>query len=69
MQILKNHTEPLVKHHEILKLSDLYEYQVCLFKQDFLNKKLPHSFDRVFCLSSDIESEHVTRQSDHINVP
>ena len=64
-----DHTEPLFKHSEILRLNDLYEYQVCLFMHDFLNKKLPQSFDGMFRLNSDIQTEHVTRQSDHMNVP
>ncbi len=36
---------------------------------DFVNKKLPHSFDSVFRLNSDIRDDHVTRQSGDMNVP
>ncbi len=66
------HTEPLFKNSEIFRLTDLYMlyvYQVCLFMHDFVNKKLPHSFDSVFRLNSDVRDDHVTRQSGDMNVP
>jgi hypothetical protein len=63
------HTDPLFKKCEIFKLSDMYQYQVCLFMDDFIRKKLPHSFDGVFRLNSDIQDDRLTRQSSHMNVP
>ncbi len=63
-----SHTEPLFKSSQIFKLNDLYEFRVCLFMHDFVNKELPHSFDNVFRFNFDIQGDHVTRQSSLLNV-
>jgi hypothetical protein len=64
-----NHTDPLFKNCEILKLSDMYQYHVCLFMDDFINKRLPISFDGLFRLNSEVQENRVTRQSSHMHVP
>ncbi len=64
-----SHTEPLFKRCQLFKLEDLYEFQVSLFMHDFINSKLPHSFNGVFRFNSDIQDSHRTRQSNLINVP
>ena len=48
------HTEPLFKSSLILKLTDLYEYQVTLFMFDFISNKLPISFHNTFKFNRDI---------------
>ena len=42
------HTDPLFKKSEILKLKDLYECEVCLFRHDYKNNKLTISFTEIF---------------------
>ena len=64
----KSHTEPLFKRSQILKLNDLHEFQIALFMHDFVNKKLPRSFDGVYSLNCDIRENLLTRQSDLINI-
>jgi len=61
--------DPLFKNYEILKLSDIYQYHVCLFMEDFISKRLPISFDGLFRLNSDVQENRVTRQSSHMTVP
>ena len=58
-----SHTEPLFKSCQIFKLNDLYEFNVCLFMQDFKLKKLPRSFDDIFQFNNEIQNDIVTRQS------
>ena len=62
------HTEPLFKSSLILKLTDLYEYQVTLFMFDYIANKLPISFHNTFKFNRDIENARITRQSDLLYV-
>ena len=62
------HTEPLFKSSLILKLTDLYEYQVTLFMLDFISNKLPISFHNTFKFNRDIENARKMRQSDLLYV-
>jgi len=64
-----NHTDHLLKNCEIFKLSDMYQYQVCLSKDDFTSKRLSQSLDGLFRLNSDLQENRATRQSSHMNVP
>ena len=64
----KSHTDPLFKCSQILKLNDLHEFQIALFMHDFVNKKLPRSFENVYSLNCDIRGNRLTRQSDLINI-
>jgi len=42
-----SHADHLYRSSEILKITDLYEYQVSLFMYDFHHKLLPISFHSV----------------------
>ena len=53
---------PLFEHFEMFRLGDLYEYQVYLFMQNTVNKKLPHSFDGMCHLNYDIQIDHIIRK-------
>ena len=58
-----SHTEPLFKKMEILKLNDLYDYQVILFMHTYVNNQLPISFDGIFKYNRDFRENRETRQS------
>jgi len=61
-----NHADPLFKN---FKLSGMYQYQVCLFVNDFINKKqLPQSFDSMLSFNSDIQDDGMARQSSDKNL-
>ena len=47
-QQYRNHTNPLFKKENILKLNDLYNLHVSLFMHDYQNSKLPISFHNFF---------------------
>ena len=64
-----SHTDPLFKATEILKISDFYTYQATLFMFDFVNKRLPRSFDGVFLYNRDIYQHYTTRQSHLMHIP
>ena len=51
------HTSPLFKSLEILKIQDQITLLNCLFVHDFLNGKLPKSFDNTFVKLSDVGSK------------
>ena len=55
------HAEPLFKSSLILKLTDLYEYQVTLSMFYFIANKLPISFHNTFKFNRDIENARITR--------
>ena len=57
-----SHSDPLYKLSEILKIKDLYEYQVQLFMYDFNHKILPVSFHSLFKYNHEIQNRP-TRQS------
>jgi hypothetical protein len=63
-----SHTEPLLKQLSILKLKDLYEYEVALFMYKFTKKELPLSFQHTFHYNHEIHASHSTRQSSHIYI-
>ena len=64
-----SHTEPLFKVNRILKLKDLWEYQIVLFMYDFVNNYLPQSFNNMFQLNLDINPDRITRQSSDLYMP
>jgi len=64
-----NHTDSLAQNWELFKLSDMYQYQVYLFMDDIISKRLPKSLDALFRLNSAVQENRVTRQSSHMNVP
>ena len=51
------HTNPIFKSLEILKIQDQITFFNCLFVHDFLNGKLPKSFDNSFIKLSDVGSK------------
>ena len=64
-----SHTNPLFKATEILNISDFHIYQAILSIFDFVNKRLPRSFDGVFLHNRDIYQHYATRQSHLIHIP
>ena len=74
MRILHNtpyngHTDPLFKTSKILKLPDVYEYQMVLFMQDYMSGILPDSFEGIFTLNRDLPNARQTRQSHLYHIP
>ena len=59
----RSHTSPLFKKHKILKLQDHVALENCLLIHDFLNKKLPQSFNNYFKTTENIYSSISTRNS------
>ena len=59
-----SHTGPLFNKSQILKLTDLYEYESVFFMYDFVENNLPD----VFRCNRDVQNIHRTRQSDMIHV-
>jgi len=64
-----SHTDPLFKQSGILKLSDIYQLEVLMFMHDFINNKLPLSFQNMFILNADIQNTYQTRQSNMFHMP
>ena len=60
-----SHTDPLFKHSEFKKLTDIhvYETQVLLFMHNYVSNKLPASFNGTFVLNRDMMTSYITRQS------
>ena len=50
------HSSPIFKSLEILKVQDQITLLNCLFVHDFLNGKLPKSFENTFSKLSDVRS-------------
>ena len=50
------HTDPLFKKLKILKIKDLITLQNCLFVHDFINNKLPKSFNNTFNKLKDVHT-------------
>ena len=63
-----SHTDPLFKSNNILKLTDLYEYQAVLFVYDFISNNLLPSFAHTFAFNRDMSNQHITRQSNLLYV-
>ena len=59
-----NHTDPLFKTADILKVKD--EYQILLFMYDYCHDKLPNSFNSTFKCNHEIQTLQRTRQSNLI---
>ena len=62
------HTEPLFKSAGILKLTDLYEYQIVLFMYKYCRNQLPPSFNNVFQFNHEIQVARPTRQSKLLHI-
>jgi len=46
----------------------MYQYKIYLFIDDFISKKLPNSFESMFCFNSDIQDHRVTTHNSYMNV-
>ncbi len=57
------HTEPLFKRSNVLKLTDLHEYEAIQFMFKYHSNQLPKSFDNMFQFNYNIETNRLTRQS------
>ena len=64
-----SHTDPLFNTSQILKITNLYQYQCVLFMFDFINQNLPCSFDGVFQHVHEVQNIRWTRQSDLFYIP
>ena len=64
-----SHTEPIFKCNRVLKVHELYEYQVLLFMNDFRNNLLPISFKNIFQLNQEKITSRSTRQSTLFHIP
>ena len=58
-----SHTEPLFKQLNILKLTNLYEYEATILMFKFVHNKLPLSFKYTFKLYYEVQSSQLTRRS------
>ena len=66
---INSHTDPLFKGSRILKLHDIYQLEVMLFMHDYINDRLPVSFQHIYSLRSDTEGAYNTRQSNTFILP
>ena len=64
-----SHTDPLFKNSEILKLDDIYEQQTVLFMYDYINHRLPISFNHMFKLKSEMVTGYNTRTTEYFHIP
>ncbi len=64
-----SHTDPLFRASFILKLNDMFEYQLLLFMFDFKAGILPLSFVGMFTLNKQLPNARLTRQSELYYVP
>ena len=64
-----SHTDQLFQHSGILKLRDLYEFQISLFMYDYCHNKLTNSFGSVFKFNHEVQPVRTTRQSDLMHIP
>ena len=62
-QQYRNHTDPLFKKENILKLNDLYNLHGSLFMYDYRNSKLPISFHNFFVQSTHAINLRIIKQS------
>ena len=58
------HTDPLFRKSEILKLNDLYVYNILIFMFEYCQNKLPPSFQSMFMFNHGLNTLRKTRQSD-----
>ena len=63
-----DHTEPLFKTSNILKLNDLYTLEVMKFMHDYMHFKLPTSFNKLFIFNHELRNTLLTRQSNLLHI-
>ena len=57
------HTEPLFKSLGVLKCNELYEQQILVFMYDFLNNRLPCSFENFAIFQRDFSNRNSRQQN------
>ena len=63
-----SHTSPLFGKCKIMKLPDLFEYEVATFMHKYVNHKLPISFQGVFSKNQDLNTNCQTRQYNLLHI-
>ena len=63
-----SHTDPLFKTSGILKLADIYTYNILVFMYDYSKSKLPRSFNSAFRYNREIQAIRLTRQCDLLHI-
>lgn len=64
-----SHTDPLFRSCGVLKIPDIAKMEILLFMHDYINNKLPKSFEGTFSHNSDHQNAYLTRQRDMFNIP
>ena len=62
------HTEELFHDNKLLKINDLYLFQLGQFMFKYNNNKLPNIFNQIFC-RNDAVHKYPTRRSDEYHLP
>ena len=62
------HTEPLFKTAHILKLTDIYDYQILTFMNDYSIGRLPVSFNNIFRSNHEVQDSYATRQREQMYI-
>ena len=62
------HTEELFYDNKLLKINDLYLFQLGQFMFKYNSNKLPHIFDRIFCRNDTVHN-YPTRRSNEYHLP
>ena len=62
------HTDPLFRKSEILKLNDLYVYNMLIFMFEYCHNKLPPSFQPMFMFNHGLNTLRKTRQSEFLYI-
>ncbi len=65
----RSHTDPLFRNENILKITDLYKLQCCLFVFDFKHGHLPKSFLHFFPTNTDTNSKRINHISRNVVRP
>ena len=63
-----DHTDPLVRQLGLLKLKDIYIFNVMFFMYRFKNGLLPNIFNSMFTVNKNVHY-HFTRQRDNYHIP
>jgi len=64
----REHTSPVFKMLNILKLQDINKFQIAVFMYKYHHNLLPLIFDDFFCLNADIHT-YYTRHSNALHMP
>ena len=64
----RSHTDPLFFHNKLLKIHDLYLYQLGQFMYKYDNNLLPPAFDFMFFKNQSVHN-YPTRQSNEFHLP